>query len=88
MLNSTLKNQNTTGFSMILYSIGSIQRMIPTNFSVRSGLGYELVHFVPYIVGNFKIWIGKDNIAISNSTLKFSVVSGNIDCSIQRNEIP
>jgi hypothetical protein len=79
ILNSTLRDQKTTSFSMIQYSVGTIQRMIPTNFSVTSGLGYELVKFLPYMAGNFKIWIGKDNIPISNSTLKFSVISGNND---------
>lgn len=75
ILNSTVSSQ-TALFKAAMYAIRESQIYVQANYTAMSGLGYEILKFVPHDTGKFKIWVGKDNISISNSPLDFSVISG------------
>ncbi|KAI5070146.1 hypothetical protein GOP47_0014489 [Adiantum capillus-veneris] len=76
VLNTSLNSQTPTFKAAMVAFVGVNQSFVQTKYTATSGLGYEILKFVPYETGKFRIWVGKENVNISNSPLDFSVLSG------------
>ncbi|MCO5604078.1 hypothetical protein L7F22_058235 [Adiantum nelumboides] len=78
IVNSSFNSPIPSFQAAMVAFVGLTQSFVRTNYTATSGLGYEILKFVPYQTGKFRIWVGKENVNISNSPLDFSVLSGAI----------
>lgn len=76
ILNSTVSGQIALFKAVMFAVVEQSQTYVHANYTAISGQGYEILMFVPHQIGQYKIWVGREGISVSNSPLDFSVVSG------------